>query len=334
MRPSRSVALASPVLAAAATLLTATSSAHAEERRVPEDYPTIQAAIDAAVDGDVVSIAGGAYEESVEITGKSLLVRGAGAESTLWRAPKGHRCLTIPWEGDFAQVTISISGIHFSGFELPYPDAAVDLITRGSTLVYDCAFSDCGWLALKTFAVGARIESCIFEHNFDGPALMVQLPAGTSGVGPTISQCLFADNSRNTGPNAGSAIEVYNTNATITGCRFERNNFPKGNGAAIRVFTGSANISDSFFCESATNPIRGTWFDGGGVEISSDPCPQPPCPADLVTDGSVNGADVAVLLNFWGTDGASYPGVDLDGDGLVGGADLATLLGAWGACPE
>ena len=41
-----------------------------------------------------------------------------------------------------------------------------------------------------------------------------------------------------------------------------------------------------------------------------------------------SGADVAVLLNFWGTDGTGYPGVDLDGDGIVGGTALATMLGA------
>ncbi len=42
MRPSRSAALA--------TLLAATATtAHAEELRVPEDYPTIQAAVDAAL---------------------------------------------------------------------------------------------------------------------------------------------------------------------------------------------------------------------------------------------------------------------------------------------
>lgn len=47
-------------------------------------------------------------------------------------------------------------------------------------------------------------------------------------------------------------------------------------------------------------------------------------PADLNCDGEVGGADLAILLGAWGTNGA-----DLDGDGAVGGADLAILLGAW-----
>ncbi len=49
-------------------------------------------------------------------------------------------------------------------------------------------------------------------------------------------------------------------------------------------------------------------------------------PADLNIDGHVDGADLAMLLNQWGTNGTA----DLDHDALVGGSDLAILLNAWG----
>ncbi|MEY3022488.1 MAG: Dockerin type domain [Planctomycetota bacterium] len=49
-------------------------------------------------------------------------------------------------------------------------------------------------------------------------------------------------------------------------------------------------------------------------------------PADLNGDGVVGGADLAILLDAWGTRGPA----DLNGDGVVGGADLAILLDAWG----
>jgi hypothetical protein len=58
------------------------------------------------------------------------------------------------------------------------------------------------------------------------------------------------------------------------------------------------------------------------------------CPADFIADGTVNAADLGVMLNFWGTDGSGFPGVDLDNDGIVGAADLSALLSAWGPCPE
>jgi len=55
--------------------------------------------------------------------------------------------------------------------------------------------------------------------------------------------------------------------------------------------------------------------------------PAPANPADLNNDGTVSGADLAVLLGAWGTPG---PG-DINGSGTVDGADLAALLSAWSA---
>ena len=54
----------------------------------------------------------------------------------------------------------------------------------------------------------------------------------------------------------------------------------------------------------------------------------PPCVTDLDGDGQTSGADLALLLNSWGS-----PKRDLNGDGTTGGADLALLLNGWGACP-
>lgn len=54
------------------------------------------------------------------------------------------------------------------------------------------------------------------------------------------------------------------------------------------------------------------------------------CAADLDGNGSVDGADLGVLLGAWGP-AASGAG-DLNGDGAVDGVDLGALLGAWGSC--
>ncbi len=62
-----------------------------------------------------------------------------------------------------------------------------------------------------------------------------------------------------------------------------------------------------------------------GLVYSQGEAP-PPCAAtDLNCDGSVNAADLSILLGAWGTSG---PG-DLTGDGAVNAADLSILLGAW-----
>jgi hypothetical protein len=46
---------------------------------------------------------------------------------------------------------------------------------------------------------------------------------------------------------------------------------------------------------------------------------------DLDGNGTVDGADLGLLLGAWGSAG---PG-DLDGNGIVNGADLGLLLGFW-----
>jgi hypothetical protein len=98
--------------------------------------------------------------------------------------------------------------------------------------------------------------------------------------------------------------------------------------------TSSARFQNTVFCGSA-QPLfggSGQFIDEGGNE-TLDSC-TPPCPADFIADGTVNAADLGVMLNFWGTDGSAFPGVDLDNDGIVGAADLAALLSAWGPCSK
>jgi parallel beta-helix repeat protein len=56
------------------------ATAAADEIRVPQDQPTIQAAIDAAVANDVVIVSKGFYDENVTIEGRSdLTIQGKGA---------------------------------------------------------------------------------------------------------------------------------------------------------------------------------------------------------------------------------------------------------------
>jgi parallel beta-helix repeat protein len=51
---------------------------------VPDDYPTIQEAIDVAVDGDNVLVAPGTYHENIDFLGKAILVNATGnVEATI-----------------------------------------------------------------------------------------------------------------------------------------------------------------------------------------------------------------------------------------------------------
>lgn len=70
-----------------------------------------------------------------------------------------------------------------------------------------------------------------------------------------------------------------------------------------------------------------SWTSAGS---SSAPCG---CVADLNGSGSVDGADLGVVLSNWASSGQQGATIgDLNGDGTVNGADLGLLLSAWGPC--
>jgi len=77
------------------------------------------------------------------------------------------------------------------------------------------------------------------------------------------------------------------------------------------------------------------FLDGDERAQCTDPAdpesrPDAPCRADIAgSDGTIDGSDLALVLNAWGTSGGP---ADIDCTGVVDGADLALVLNAWGPC--
>ena len=330
--------------------------ASAAELQVPsKQYPTIQSAIDAAADGDVVVIAAGVFTESCVVQGKAIEIRGAGADQTTWVAPVGARCLAVP---DSSGRALALFDVRFTGGTLVQNGCAVDLEGSGAKSVERCRFEDCGGLAaLEVFGSGTVLRHCVFIDNATGLSM-------AHGENMLLEDCLFDSNSQSSSSGGGGSIWVP-SDIDFYACSFvaRRTHFRDGysqNGAPVRVVaSGSfescrfesgaggvanavqsyygnsvARFSNTVFCGAAAPLFGGSGQfidDGGNQSLAS--C-SPPCPADLVDDGTVNAADLGILLNFWGTSGSQFPGVDLNGDGIVGAADLSSLLGSWGPCPE
>lgn len=75
-------------------------------------YPTIQAAVNAAHDGDTIAVGPGTFAGGVTIT-KGVHLQGAGAASTVIRG--GSHVLTIGAFGASHEPTVSISGVMITG---------------------------------------------------------------------------------------------------------------------------------------------------------------------------------------------------------------------------
>ncbi len=56
------------------------------------------------------------------------------------------------------------------------------------------------------------------------------------------------------------------------------------------------------------------------------------CSADVNGDSRVDGADIAVVLGYWGPASSGMPGADINADGTVNAKDLGMLLAEWGEC--
>ena len=88
---------------------------------------------------------------------------------------------------------------------------------------------------------------------------------------------------------------------------------------------------DNLDCNSNGIPDLQDLLTGPSVDVNVDGIPDEcaGCAADFNGDGTVNGADLGVLLASWGLPAT---GTDMNSDGTVDGADLGVLLASWGSC--
>lgn len=354
--------------AAIAALTMVGANVHAADLHVPAAFPTIQAAIDAAVAGDRVVVADGVYSGrgNVDLTlaGKEITVMSANGAATCT-----IDCAATPTSPAraFALVNGETENTIIDGFTITNgatPPGAVNDLFNGaailcnasSPVIRNCVFANnhagCWGGAICATNASPRIESSHFHGNQvddDGGAVFGWLEshivmvncvvrnnhavivggAVTSfGGSITILNSTLIDNEAGWGPG------IYNSSQLTI-----RNSIVRGN---VGTSNSDQIIGGSFDIVEHCN-VQGGFAGTGNIDLDPNFADGyrlthgSPCIDAGMTllelpahdiDGDVRVAGLSVDI---GADEAMPIG-DVDRDGLVNVLDVLGVLAAWGPC--
>jgi hypothetical protein len=264
---------------------------------VPESFPTLQAAVDAAENGTVIRLGPGVHAGGVTISGKSLTIEGnegpvasvlegAGQVGTVLRVEEGAKVRLVG-----VSVRGGLGGTPVDLGDGSWPFAGGGILVQGASL---------------------EIDRCVIEHNLAGNG------GGIAAIDSTVQIASSSLVSNHAAMQGGGLWAVRSSMESSTSeIRF---NVAGGEGGGVHADEPSVlTFLGTSICDNEPDASNGS---REGLSISCEACL-----GDLDGNGSIGNADLAVLLGVWGDAGGL---ADLDGDGMVFGGDLATLLGRWG----
>jgi hypothetical protein len=278
-------------------LLVTAASGSAATRLVPDEYATIQAAIDACVDGDVVIVAEGIYFENINFKGRNIILRG-----------------TDPNNPNVVAATIIDGGQNGSVATFSSGEDA-NCVLNGFTLTNGCGSEEQFGSytlpfggAIYCAGSGPTITNCIITGN--KATYGAGIFAGRNG-NPTITNCTIIGNNRpgiGGGYTGGGIYCWWNSAATITDCTISGNH-----GAGI-YFHGtespSAEISN---CEITDNSCVGISFRDGTINNCT----------------ISNNGNAGILCSVWGMGAATISNCIISGNqglGIRSGGDDDSIV--------
>ncbi len=317
--------------------------------RVPTDFATIQAAIDAVASGSSgrIAVAAGVYNEAFSLNGKNVVVRGAPDNATILDGAGLSTSLVRFTGGEPA--TAGVEDLVFRNGVMggaPQPNAdfrggGALLATGSAAFVRGCRFEDCRadiGAAACFIDCEVLVEDCEFFGNgatINGGAIALR---GSSGA---IVGCMLADNrSGLAGLGSGSAaiveqvpagealllegVSMLGNAGLLSAAAFEYS--ATGDAGVVRIENSVIEGNEA----SASDLLTGV--EAGGIRSyapasrlvlagTTRVCSNAPRNIDgpFLLEGA---AEVCDLLS------------DLVPDGVIDGSDLAILLGAWGGDAE
>ncbi len=247
---------------AVAAMLALPSTLQAAIINVPGDEPTIQAGIDAAMNGDEVVVAPGTYFEIIDFLGKAITLRSSDGPD-----------VTIIDGTGFFHVVQCISGegsdTVLDGFTITGGDATgTKPNDRGGGMVI--------------FESSPTVTNCTFTGNFG------VIGGGMFNISssPTMTNCTF---SGNTATNSGGGMFIFESSPTMTDCTFSGNTAESGDGGGGMLnLTSSPTMTDCTFSGNSA----GSGDGGGMLNLDSSPTM-----TDCTFSGNSAGSNGGGMLN-------------------------------------
>lgn len=160
------------------------------QRRVPSEYPNIQAAVDASSHGDIILVENGTY------SGPGNFNITVGSKRIVIRSENGPANCIIQLGGSFT----TKRAFHFTNQSGFLPNPIPPLVLEGFTIRHGYAVNDnedfsdtnCGGAILCQNSELLKISNCVFDGNIgnNGGAIFV-----SSGSPVQIERCIFTANS-------------------------------------------------------------------------------------------------------------------------------------------
>jgi len=228
-------------------------------------FSTLQAAIDAAHDGDTIHIAAGTFAGGVTIT-KSVRLEGAGAGSTIIRG--GDSVLTIGAYGAASEPTLSIDGVTITGGIARSSPESVPFVGE------EGVFALGGGIEIPPnadFSGGAKvtISNSMISDNRVAPSRTVPSGGAVCPDGP----CPFALAAGGGIDNWGTLTLAHTTvRDNLVGSASGLSSLASdAEGGGIMNWLGAVTISNSVISSnqvSATAP-NGRGADSGGISLAN-----------------------------------------------------------------
>ena len=226
----------------------AACSVTAEVIEVPADHPTIQAAIDVAVDGDEIVVSAGSYFEAIDFIGKRIVVRSVDG-------PEFTSIKPLP---DVQRPTVTFSAKENANSQL----IGFKIGGGYGAIIEDPVFGPTlAGAAIFCYEGNPQVQNCdVVGNGIDGHGAGMVIVRGA----PSVTNCRFLGNAA---AGHGGAIYILdNANPLIEDCTFSGNSASWG-GAITCTVSSDPLIRNCVFEENSCVNV------GGGIFIrsSSDP---------------------------------------------------------------